>query len=66
MDLKRVLLAVDGLQDFIELRDERPEGAGGDDKQEDAVHLPPQCGINIVSRRRGRSVTEACEVWTKR
>ena len=41
MDLKSTLVAVDCLQDVVELGDERPKGARSDDKQENTVHLPP-------------------------
>jgi hypothetical protein len=39
VDLKSILLAVDCLQDVVELGDERPERTRSDDKKEDAVHL---------------------------
>ena len=43
MDLECALLAVDCLQDVVELGDERPKGTRSNDEKEDAVHLgPPQ------------------------
>jgi hypothetical protein len=42
VDFKGTLLAVEWVQDIVELGNESPEGACGDNEQEDTVHLGRQ------------------------